>query len=171
MNYQTHLAIASVDVYTIWNNDIYELYQKYHRRDSVWEQLHPWAINGNETANNRPIDAKYYHQFMGQYEQDDNEHSAILFDIRTEDEILQEEINAIGIEETFKDIDFKEIFSNFEIIDYEFRYRRLRPPIYLIIEYTWTGDGEDFEAHVDIIGYLNDKLEKVIWNKTTSDIG
>ena len=154
---QTHLAIATVDVYRIWNNNIYQLYEKYHRRESVFSQLHPWAINGNENANNRPIPAEYYHQFMGNFEQDFDEHSAILFDIGVDDEIVAEEINQIGIEEAFANVDFEKIFSNFEIIDYEFRYRRLRPPIYLIVEYSWWGDGEDFEAHIDVIGYFESK--------------
>jgi len=168
---QKHLAIASVDAYTIWNNNIYELYEKYHRRESVWKQLHPWAINKNETANGRPITAEYYHQFMGNFEQDIDEHSAILFDITTADEILQEEINQIGVEEAYANVDFEKIFANFEIIDYEFRYRRLRSPIYLIVEYSWDGDGEDFEANIDVIGYLDKNLEKVLWNKTKKDIG
>ena len=161
----SHLAIATVDAYTIWNKDVYQLRQKYKWRESLWKQLHPWAINNNETANNRPIEAQYFHQFLGTIEEDDDEYSAILFDIKTDDEILQEEISMVGVEEAFVNVDFKKIFTNFEIIDYEFRYRRLRTPIYLIVDYSWVGEGEDFESEIDVIGYLDNNLDKKLFNE------
>lgn len=167
----THLAILAVEAYTINTNEIYELRQEHKRHP--FSKLYPYTINlrdYNDNANNNIIQAEYYLQFIG-FIKEENPVDYILFDLDTHDNLLGEEISNLGVEDLFKNIDFKKILSNFKIEKYIDKWKTLRAPIYLIVEMKYiggydynTGGDSEFELEINIIGYLNSNLEKVIFD-------
>jgi len=166
----THLALLAVDAYIVTSKDVFEMRQIH--KTHPFNQLLPYTINSkavNDKANNGLIDASYYLQFMGTYEDDDYPNQ-ILFDLNTQDDLLHEEVNAVGYDDLFDGIDFKKILDNFSIPMYKDRWKKLGAPIYLIVEmnymssYDHYSGATEYDLMVDIVGYLDSNLEKVIFD-------
>ena len=166
----THTALLSVDAYVITSKDVYEIRQQY--KTHPFDHLHPYTINlkeVNDKANNGIIDAASYLQFMGMAEDDDYPNH-ILFDLSTYDDLLFEEISAVGHEDLFDGIDFKKILDNFSTPMYKDKWKKLGAPIYLIVEmnymssYDHYSGATEYDLFVDIVGYLDSNLEKVIFD-------
>ena len=165
-----HLAILVVEAYSINENEIYEIRQEHKRYP--FEQLPPFTINlkeYNDKANNDIRYADDYLQFVGQIK-DDNPNEYVLFDLATHDNVLGEEVSSVGYDDLFKGIDFKKILSNFKIEKYKDKWKTLKAPFHLIVEMEYIGGYDhysgatEYDLDIDIIGYLDSSLEKVIFD-------
>ena len=170
MNNSTHLAVMAVNAYIINSNDLYELNQKYKRR--MWDHLHPYSINHkkyNDAANNNLIPSDYYLQFSCHIEEE-NPQEFTLFNFNTFDDLLNEEIGAVGVEELFQTEDFEKIMSHFPILTYKDKGKRLGAPFYLLVQMKYFGSYDyesgytEYELETEIIGYLDGNLDKHIFN-------
>ena len=166
----THIALLAVDAYVITSKDVYEIRQQY--KTHPFHHLHPYTINlkeVNDKADNGLIDADYYLQFMGTIEDDDYANH-IFFDLNTQDDLLNEEVSNVGYKDLFDGIDFKKILDNFSIPMYKDSWKKLGAPIYLIVEmnymssYDHYSGATEYDLMVDIVGYLDSNLEKVIFD-------
>ena len=158
-------TLAVIIPVIVSDEDIFKLYQDYHSRDIVFSKLPYWTINKNKGANNPPIQAEYYHQFTGQIKEDEIK-EYIFFDIETFDDNLNEEFSCVGKDEVLKHTDFEKVFENRKI--YKLSEFRLNKPIYLIIEITYDtyydsyNGGYEGDVNYETIGYLDEKLNKII---------
>lgn len=164
-----HLALLAVELYEISEKFIYELREKQHIRQNVFEYLPEFTINKNKTANNQPISAKYYHQFMGLVKPEKNE-KYLYFNLITQDRLLKEEITQSSAEDLFGEIDFEKILSKFTPEPEENISKVVFPTVhYLVIELTYTTSydhncgGYDCEMEIDVIGYLDYALQRQLF--------
>jgi len=158
-------CLLGVDLFEISNKYINELRLAHKNAYEVFEILPTYTINLNETANNRPILAENYHQFIGLEDDDDKKVKHLYFNLRTIDEQLQEEMSNIGADDMFHDFDFKKILSNFTPLNDNDLKNYVFPPInYLVIELIYTtiqdyhSGAWEGEMELDIIGYLDNNL-------------
>ena len=163
-----HLTLLAVELYEISEKFIYELREKQHQSQDVFDYLPEYTINKNETANNQPISAKYYLQFSGQLKPNDGDDTKYLFfNLNTQDSILFEEINNSGIDDLFADFDFEKLLSNFKPNPETHINGFVIPQTnYLVVEITYiTGydhfsGGYDCDMEIDIVGYLDHSLQR-----------
>jgi hypothetical protein len=136
--------------------------------DRIFDVLPEYTINENEGAKvkNSLIVARYYHQFVGMFEGEGRKY--LYFNLHTLDSHLDYEISGCGIEDLFKDLDFKKILSIFAPHNVDDLSHFVLPrENYLIVELTYTSSYDnysgatEYEMEADITGYLNDKLEPV----------
>lgn len=165
----THLAIMAVNAYIINTNDLYELNQKYKK--NIFDHILPYTINlkeYNDKANNDIIQSDVYLQFVPKIKEE-NPNKYLVFDFQTFDEVLAEEISAVG-NDLFQGIDFKKILSNFSIKTFKDKGNRLDAPFYLIVQMEYFGSYDhysgvsEYDLIIDIVGYLDGNLEKVIFD-------
>jgi len=162
-----HLTILAVEGYFINENEIYDIYQDYKR--NTFNQLFPYTINNNESKKNL-IDTSCYLQFVGRFGKD-NPKEYLLLNFKTNDNVLLEEISNMGYESLFEHIDFNKIISNFKFDKYKDMWKILKSPYYLIVQMEYIGGydhyygGYDYDLEIDIVGYLDSNLEKVIFDK------
>lgn len=154
-------TLLSVKLFEVSNNFIYNLSKDKPRHDKVWDLLPKYTINNNDGANNRPVIADWYLQFVGTHE-DINNKKYLLFDLDTQDEILNEDIAQAGIEDLFKDFDFNKLLSVFkpqpetDITNFNFPKTN-----YIVVELNYLTGGFDYyetELVVNIKGYLDDNM-------------
>jgi len=162
-----HLALLAVELYEISEKFVYELNNKQHDSQNVFDHLPEFAINGNETANKQPIPARYYHQFMGQLEPDGDGEKFLFFNLGTQDSVLQEEINNSGYDDLFQDIDFEQVLNNFTPEPQENITGFVIPKTnYLVVELTYItsydhySGGYEYDMEIDIVGYLDYNLQR-----------
>ena len=161
-----HLALLAVELYEISDEFIYELREKQHPRQDVFERLPEFTINKNEGGCNQPIPAKYYHQFVGALKPDKNE-KYLYFNLATLDSLLDEEISQGGIDDLFQGFDFEKFLSKFAP-EPEGNISKFVFPTthYLIVELIYTTNydhysgGYDCDMDVDIVGYLDNNLQR-----------
>lgn len=158
-------TLMGVELYEISNNYIFKLREKQKNHNYVFNYLPKYTINTNETANNRPILAENFHQWVGSFLQEKSE-KYLYFNLKTLDNNLQQEIDNSGIEDLFKIFDFKKILSFFTPHTEDDLSKFLVPTTYyLVIEITYDSSYDGFNGEyecdviVDIIGYLNSNLE------------
>lgn len=162
-----HLALLAVELYEISERFIYELREKQHQSQDVFNYLPEYTINKNKTANNQPIPAEYYHQFVGDFEPKGDGDKYLYFNLRTQDAVLQEEFSNSGIEDLFTDFDFEKLLSNF-IPEPETNISGFVIPKthYLVVELTYItsydhySGGYEGELEIDVIGYLDHTLQR-----------
>lgn len=161
-----HRVLLGVELYEIRERFIYELREKQHNSQDVFDYLPEFTINKNETAKKQPIFAKYYHQFVGTLEPKGEGEKYLYFNLKTLDALLQEEIDNSGIEDLFGELDFEKILSVFSPHTDENISKFVFPTTnYLVVELTYVtsidyhSGGYDCDGYVDIIGYLNNDLE------------
>lgn len=158
-------TLLGVELYEFEEKFIYELRQKQKKQDRIFEHLPTYTINTNEGANGRPVEAYWYLQFVGIFNDNNNNSKYLFFDLSSLDGLLNEEINQDGIENLFKEFDFKKILSVFtpatedDYIKFGFLTTH-----YLIVELTYETSydhegGYDCEMYVDITGYLDNNME------------
>ena len=161
-----HLALLAVELYEISEEFIYKLREQQHPRQDVFEHLPEFTINKNETANNQPIPAKYYHQFVGMLKPDKNE-KYLYFNLNTQDSILFEEISNSGIDDLFADFDFEKLLSKFTP-NPETHISGFVIPMtnYLVVELVYItsqdhySGGYDCDMEIDVVGYLDHNLQR-----------
>jgi len=157
-------ALLGVELYEFSEKFIYELRQKQKKQDRVFEHLPTYTINENKGANGRPVEAYWYLQYAGIFE-DNYSLKYLFFDLSSLDSLLNEEISHDGIEELFKEFNFQKILSVFTPAT-EDDYIKFGFPTthYIIVELTYETSydhegGYDCNLYVDITGYLDDNLE------------
>lgn len=165
----THKALLCVEYYEISTKFIHDLRLAHTKPEEVFRILPKYTINTNKEANNRPIDAEYFHQYVGLFDQEENVKYK-YFNLHTLDVTLDEEFKAIGVDEFFKDLDFLKLLSNFtpepdENIS-KFVFSNCN---YFIVELVYDVSydregGYDCETSYDIIGYLDNNLNTVYFN-------
>lgn len=161
-------CLLGVEYYHISENYIAGIREKRYDREKIFQLLPDFTINSNDY--NQPILAEYFHQFIG-WEKSENPKIFIYFNLKTIDNILQEDIDNAGIEELFKEYDFKEILSVFKPhTDDDIKHLVLPSINYLIIEETYIGGydyyygGYEYDIETKIVGYLDSNLNKKYFN-------
>jgi len=168
-------CLLGVELYEISDKYISELRLAHKNADEVFDILPEYTINTNKEANNQPIVARYFHQFMGYC--NDNSKKYLYFNLHTIDNQLHFEINEGGVENLFEDFDFNEILSNFTpLTDNDLEKVVLAPTNYLVVDLTYMtsqdyyGGGWETEMELDIIGYLDNNLEIKMFNETSKEL-
>lgn len=166
----THLALLGItNFYEISSNYIYKLREKNPKPENIFSNLPRYTINKNENANNKIIEAEYYLQFVGCSE--DEKEKYLMFDFETIDSLLSNEISNCGYDNFFEDVDFSKILSKFKpYTEDDLMHFVLPNTNYIVIEleyfssYSYDG-GWDTDMNIDIIGYLNDNMELIKFEK------
>lgn len=163
-------TLLSVNLYEISTKFIYDLRNAHPDSERLFKFLPKYTINTNKNANNRIIYAQDFHQFVGFSENEENI-KYLYFNFEAIDECLKEEIDNAGIENLFKDLDIKNILSNFTpenekcLTNFSISRRK-----YLIVEITYDvtydhiGGGSECDTYVDIVGYLDDNMNVKYFN-------
>ncbi|MCK9415844.1 hypothetical protein M0Q97_04220 [Candidatus Dojkabacteria bacterium] len=161
-----HLALLGItNFYEISAKFIYELREKHPKPENVFPNLPSYTINKNKDAHNSIIDASCYMQFVGCFK--DEEDKYLMFDFKTIDSLLKEEISNCGYDEFFKDVDFSEILSKFKpYTEYDLNHFVLPDTNYIVIELEYISSydhdgGWDTDMNINIIGYLNNNMELI----------
>jgi len=165
MSLSKHRCLLGVEFYELSNKFIYELRSTQKNIEYVFDLLPEFTINKNEKSNKQPMVAKYHHQFVGLFEQEEYE-KFIYFDLKTVDSLLAEELSNCDAEQLFDEIDFEKLLSNFKPLNEDNFNKRTIPDVhYVIIElayYTSYFEGDyDCDMSVKAIGYLNDELQTI----------
>lgn len=172
---EKHWALLGVELYEISNNFIYELREKQKNCERVFELLPEYTINNNSSANNRPALARYHHQFAGSFKHNAEANEKYpYFNLRTLDSFLEEEISNAGIEDLFKKFDFKKILftsqSENDTTKFVFPYcNYLVVEIIYITSYDHYSGGYECDTEIDIIGYLNNNLQTILFENSTNN--
>jgi hypothetical protein len=158
-------CILNIEVYEISENYIRELRDNCQKPEMVFDILPEYTINKNEGANNCLIEANYYLQFVGLFKETTDK-KYLLVNLSTADRLLDYEISQSGITDLFKDIDFEKILSVFTPrIDDDIKKHSIPASNYLVVELTYIrsqdyySGGWECDMEIDIIGYLNGKME------------
>lgn len=166
-NSSTHESLMAIDAYKITDHDINDLYKKYKKHSSVFSKLFKYTFNTNKSALNQIIIAEDHLQWIGTII-DKKPIEYTLFNIQTFDNLLEHEISMVGEEELFKEIDFKKLLNTSTICTYKDFGDKLDRPQYFIVKITYNCEGGDYiggdyycEMELDIIGYLNNKYDKI----------
>lgn len=165
-----HLTLLGItNFYEISAKYIFELREKNPKPENVFSNLPRYTINKNENANNKIIEAEYYLQFVGCSE--DEKEKYLMFDFETIDSLLSNEISNCGYDNFFEDVDFSKILSKFKpYTEDDLMHFVLLKTNYIVIEleyfssYCYDG-GWDTDMNIDIIGYLNNNMELIKFEK------
>jgi len=159
-------ALLGVELFKFSDGFIYGLKQKRKNQDKVFKFLPEYTINTNKNANNRPVEAYWFHQWVGSYkDESENKKEYLYFNLNTLDRCLSEEISNSGYESFFEEFDFEKILSVFTPASEDDYLKFGFPKInYLIVELTYESSydhegGYDCEMYVDITGYLDNNFE------------
>ena len=162
-----YLTLLGVELYEISEKLIYDLRNSEPRKpENVFKHLPEYTINTNSGANNKPILAENFHQFIGfNLNENKDKEKYLYFNLKTADALLQEEIDNDGID-LFKNFNFKHLFRFFKP-EPEENFRNFRIPItnYLVVELTYIvsydhySGGYDCEMELDVVGFLNPMLQ------------
>lgn len=162
-----HLALLAVELYEISEKFIYELREKQHQSQDVFDYLPEYTINKNEKVNNQPIPARYYHQFVGSLEPQDDGEKYLYFRVMSPDTLLDHEISEAGFEDLFDGVDFEKLLSVFPAEPQENLTKFVFPTThYLVVElvyitsYDHYSGGYDCDMEIDIVGYLDHGLQR-----------
>ena len=160
-----HIALVGIELFDVSNNFIYKLSQNRPMPYQIFNVLPKYTINTNKGGLNRIMLAEEFLQFVGMFETDRDNPKYLMFNVNTLESLLNEEMNQAGIEDLFKDYDFKEVLSHFAPQKEEDLEQFVFPHVnYLVVELQYDGgfDHEgiyDCDMHVEITGYLNDIME------------
>lgn len=162
-----HLALLAIELYSISEKFIYELREQQHDSQDVFDHLPMYTINKNRTANGEPIEARYYHQFVGTLKPTGDGEEYLFFNLNTQDSVLFEEINGSGIDDLFQGFDFEELLKNFTPNPETNITGFVIPKThYLLVELTYItsqdhySGGYDCDMEIDIVGYLDHNLQR-----------
>jgi len=165
-----HTALVGVELFEVSNNFMYKLSQNRPMPYQIFNVLPKYTINTNKDGLNRIILAEEYLQFVGSFVSDIGNPKYLMFNFNTLDSLLNEEMSQAGIEDLFKEFDFKQVLSHFTPQKEEDLEQFVFPHVnYLVVELQYDGgfDHEgiyDCDMHVEITGYLNDIMELVKFN-------
>jgi hypothetical protein len=156
------LTLLGVDLYEISENFIHELRQKQHNENKIFEFLPEYTINTNPKQNNQPVQANWFHQFVGCVESRENI-KYLYFKLNTLDAALYNEMSNAG-DDLFKDFDFKQILSVFTP-EPEENLMKFSTPItnYLVVEIEYISsyyDGAyECDINISIPAYLDSDMQ------------
>jgi hypothetical protein len=160
-------CLLAVNLYELSENYIYELKESRKNPNNIDDILPEYTINTNEGQHNQPINAPYFLQFVGNFKVD-NPKKYPLFNLKTLDNLLSEEISNVGAEDLFNEFDFKKLLSVFKPqTDDDMKRYSMPYTYYLVVELTYEtiqdyySGGWECEISVDIVGYLDDKMQYV----------
>ena len=163
-------CLLAVELYELSNKYIYEMREQKKKDGQLFDILPTYTINTNENANNRPIRSEYFLQFVGNFI-DETPEKYLLFRLNAVDNLLDYEISNGGIEDIFKDYDFKKLLSVFKPMDDYAMSRHAMPNTdFLVVEITYETTQDHFsggwecESSFDIIGYLDSMKELKLFN-------
>lgn len=171
MSIEKFRTIFGVEYYEISNDYIYELRLKNNRHpERVFSILPRFTINTNEGANNRLIDASYFLQFVG-FDNNDKDKKHVFINVQAFDNNLKDEINNLGEDEFFKDIDFNKLLEKITPqTDDDMKTYQLPDTHFFIgeIEYDWSRDLESGSYELDdlrfkVIGYFDSKMNSIFF--------
>ena len=158
-------CLLGVELFEISENFIFDMRESHERPDTAYDFLPEFTINDNKGEHNQPVKAEYFHQFVG-FEKKEDPKKYIYFRLATLDGLLQNEIDNSGIEDLFKDFDFKYFLSTFVPNNESDIHNMVFPKThYLIVHlcYETTYDnysgGYECELDISIAGYLDGNLE------------
>ena len=156
-------GLLAVYLYEITNTYIYKLRNSREGHENIFKFLPKYTINKNDGANGKIALAKYYHQFIGW--SDENEEKYLYFDIETLDGNLMEEIDSAGYDEFFEKTNFHDKVSVFKPQTVDNLLLSPPTPDYLIVETTYVttidhhSGGYECESSSEIVGYLDRELK------------
>lgn len=157
-----HLALLGItNFYEISSKFIFELREKSHNPENVFSKLPKFTIN----KNNHIVYAEFYLQFVGRVE--DDEEKYLMFDLKTIDSLLSEEVCNCDYDDLLNNVNFSEILVKFKpYTDDDLSHFILPKTNYIIIELeyisSYDGDGNwDTDINININGYLNDNMELI----------
>jgi len=169
-------TLMGITLYEISEDFIYNLRQKHKNPENIFNFLPEYTINTNKEANNQPIKAEYFHQYLGHVldPSHGNGEKYLYFNVETLDRNLLEEFSNAGVDELFDEFNFKKILSYFKSNTEDDLSKFVFPTTnYLIVEiiygtsYDYYSGGFDCDVYYDIIGYLNNNLELTLFNDET----
>lgn len=150
-------CLLGVEYFEISDNFIYNLRENHKRVDKVFDFLPKYTLGGN----NQIVLAEYYHQFVG-FEKKEKPEFYPYFNLKTMDNLLQEEIDNAGCEDLFKEENFLKHLMKFLPEKQEnisnFVFPRTN---YLIVELTYItsqdhhSGGYECDMEIEIVGYLS----------------
>lgn len=152
-------TILSIIPYTHTEHDLFVLREPIKDKPSrhFFKSIPEWCVR-----NNGSIDyTENYHQFTGLLDSKE-ETVYYLFDINPVDEILKEEISQVGVVELFEGYDWNPLFNKIPTLQMN-ALNSLRIPAntHVVVELNYFGSGEDFETAVEVLGYLDNKMDFV----------
>lgn len=165
-NNSTHLALLGItNFYEISSDYIYKLREKSHRPENIFSNLPKYTIN----TNNQIIEAEYFLQFIGTNKEEETS-KYLMFDFETIDSLLSNEISNCGYDNFFEDVDFSKILSKFKpYTEDDLMHFVLPKTNYIVIELEYFSSyydgGWDTDMNIDIIGYLNNNMELIKFEK------
>ena len=135
-------------------NDFMKIKSKSDNTGQLLSQIPRYTFG----INNNLIEAEYYYQFTGDYEDKNNKEKYYIFNINFASELLSEEISNAGFESLIKEfeIEFEKIITLCFINKYDTRMIPLSTNI--VFDFDYIGNDEP-ELEMSLVGALNDKLE------------
>jgi hypothetical protein len=159
-------CLLGVELFEISNKFIYKLREKHKNTDEVFDYIPEFTINTNEGQHNQPIRSECFHQFVGIGENEEEKY--LYFDLHTVDSQLDYEISQTGIEDLFKEQDFKKILSKFTPHSDDDLSNFILPKVYYLIVVLiyetyqdYYNGGWEYDMEVDIIGYLDENFNAI----------
>ena len=157
--------LVRVEIVKISSEYIYDLRSDKKNKDSIFTLLPQYTINKNDGANNCPIPADAYLQFVGFSKDDFVGQEYLLFDLDVLDEELRSLVDGnIGDIIEIENIDFEKILKPFNY-NTEEDLKKINFPKsnYIIVEIEHLSshdyyDGYDYNYNFSIIGYLDEQM-------------
>ena len=159
-------TLLSVELFMISENLIYKMREQLHNFERVFDRLPELTINTNKDAGT-PIEAKYFHQFVGMIEKKENPEVYAYFNLSTTDSVLYREIEEWGsYDKMFEGYDFNKLLKPFMenrvLANDRTIFETTSNYIIIKISFTTTQDyysgGYECEVEFDVVGYLDNKL-------------
>jgi len=97
-----HRSLLQVELFELSSKTIYQLRKSHKNPNEVFELIPEFTINTNEGANNRPVTAEFFQQFIGLEKDTDTKH--LYFNLNVLDQQLDYEVGMTGKEEFFENI-------------------------------------------------------------------
>jgi hypothetical protein len=149
-------TLLNVQLYELTAKEIGKLRIDQYKNNRFYETRLPKYCIHSENGTVR--DSDYYLQFV-----ETGDEKFILFNANTVDEVLQEEISAIGLEEIFKDIDLRPYIKELHIQTYkDLLHSKLQVGQYLVINIDYvecgTWEYKEWEAQYSVCGVLRKNL-------------
>ena len=161
-------CLLGIELYEISENFMYDLREDKKNKSMIFDILPKYTINNN-TDKNTLIEANYFLQFRG-FEKSDEKF--LFFNVIPLSKEFENEIDNNGIDDIFKDIDFKKILSNFDKqTDKDLKHFNFPILHFLVVEiiYLSSYNHEDrreelYDIEYNIVGYLNNNFELKLFN-------
>jgi len=146
MSRSKHRCLLALEVLELTGDEIGKLRKQYEHDRYLESVLPKYCINTNNDKGGI-IEASYFLQFV-----DSGDQKYTLFDYKTVDNLLQEEISNCGFDDLLKDYDIRPYLKKFSKQNYESFGRNLSSAEYLVIDIEYSGGGywNEYEVDVDI---------------------